>query len=109
MIDHLFRREAYVIYEEVLRRPIHVSGHASQEDEADYQPGTAEVLPFQSWRVPSVEIARGKWPGALHSSVGKVILIESGDILEFDEHNARKAGKSRGPCLHRFRIANGRG
>ncbi len=31
--------------------------------------------------------------GAMHSSVGKVILIESGDVLEFDEHNARKAGR----------------
>jgi ribonuclease J len=31
--------------------------------------------------------------GAMHSSVGKVILIESGDILEIDEHNARKVGR----------------
>ena len=31
--------------------------------------------------------------GAMHGSVGKVMLIESGDILEFDELGARKAGK----------------
>jgi len=31
--------------------------------------------------------------GAMQSSVGKVILIESGDILEIDEHNARKVGR----------------
>jgi len=32
MIDHLFRREAYVIYEDGTTPPIHVSGHASQEE-----------------------------------------------------------------------------
>ena len=31
--------------------------------------------------------------GTMHSSVGKAILIESGDILEFDELGARKAGR----------------
>ena len=31
--------------------------------------------------------------GAMHSSVGKVMLIESGDVLEIDEHGARKAGR----------------
>jgi ribonuclease J len=29
----------------------------------------------------------------MHGSVGKVMMIESGDILEFDEVGARKAGK----------------
>jgi ribonuclease J len=32
MIDHLFRREAHVIYEDGTSPPIHVSGHASQEE-----------------------------------------------------------------------------
>jgi len=32
MIDHLFRREAHVIYEDGSSPPIHVSGHASQEE-----------------------------------------------------------------------------
>jgi ribonuclease J len=32
MIDHLFRREAYVIYEDGTSPPIHVSGHASQDE-----------------------------------------------------------------------------
>src|SRR6202040_882029 len=31
--------------------------------------------------------------GAMNGSVGKVMLIESGDILEFDELGARKAGR----------------
>ena len=30
--------------------------------------------------------------GAMHGSVGKVMLIESGDVLEFDELGARKTG-----------------
>src|ERR1700744_295315 len=32
MIDHLFRREAYVIYDDGTSPPVHVSGHASQEE-----------------------------------------------------------------------------
>ncbi|MGA1988271.1 MAG: MBL fold metallo-hydrolase RNA specificity domain-containing protein, partial [Candidatus Sulfotelmatobacter sp.] len=31
--------------------------------------------------------------GAMHGSVGKVMLIESGDVLEFDELGARKTGR----------------
>src|SRR5439155_16073963 len=32
MVDHLFRREAHVIYEDGSSPPVHVSGHASQEE-----------------------------------------------------------------------------
>src|SRR5439155_338590 len=32
MIDHLFMREAHVIYEDGSSPPVHVSGHASQEE-----------------------------------------------------------------------------
>ena len=32
MIDHLFRREAHVIYDDGSSPPVHVSGHASQEE-----------------------------------------------------------------------------
>src|SRR5437868_1181506 len=32
MIDHMFRREAHVIYEDGSSPPVHVSGHASQEE-----------------------------------------------------------------------------
>ena len=93
MIDHLFRREAHVIYEDGSSPPIHVSGHASQEElrliinlvkpkyfipvHGEYRQLTLHA-----------ELAR-----AMTGSVGSVILIESGDILEFDELGARKAGK----------------
>ena len=33
MIDHLFRREADVIYDDGSNPPVHVSGHASQEEQ----------------------------------------------------------------------------
>src|SRR5206468_9072748 len=32
VIDHLYRREAHVVYEDGSSPPIHVSGHASQEE-----------------------------------------------------------------------------
>ena len=32
VIDHLFRRDAHVIYEDGTKPPVHVSGHASQEE-----------------------------------------------------------------------------
>ena len=32
MIDHLFRRDAHVIYDDGSKPPVHVSGHASQEE-----------------------------------------------------------------------------
>ena len=38
-------------------------------------------------------IPEERMAGAMHGSVGNVILIESGDILEFDELGARKAGR----------------
>lgn len=93
MIDHLFRREAHVIYEDSTSPPIHVSGHASQEElkliinlvkPKYFIPVHGEYRQLK---------LHAEMAGAMHSSVGKVMLIESGDILEFDEHNARKAGR----------------
>src|SRR6202162_6058617 len=93
MIDHLFRREAHVIYEDGTSPPIHVSGHASQEELK-----LIINLVKPKYFIPIHGEYRqlklhAEMAGAMHSSVGKVILIESGDVLEFDEHNARKAGK----------------
>ncbi len=93
MIDHLFRREAHVIYEDGSSPPIHVSGHASQEElkliinlvkPKYFIPVHGEYRQLK---------LHAEMAGAMHSSVGKVMLIESGDVLEFDEHSARKAGK----------------
>ncbi|HZE28166.1 MAG TPA: ribonuclease J [Terriglobales bacterium] len=93
MIDHLFRREAHVIYEDGSSPPIHVSGHASQEElkliinlvkPRYFIPVHGEYRQLK---------LHAEMAGAMHGSVGKVILIESGDVLEFDELGARKAGR----------------
>jgi ribonuclease J len=93
MIDHLFRREAHVIYDDGSTPPIHVSGHASQEElkliinlvkPRYFIPIHGEYRQLK---------LHAEMAGAMHGSVGKVMLIESGDVLEFDELGARKAGR----------------
>src|SRR5262249_20789667 len=93
MIDHLFRREAHVIYEDGSFPPVHVSGHASQEElkliinlvkPKYFIPVHGE---YRQLKLHS-ELA-----ASMHGSVGNVILLESGDILEFDELGVRKVGR----------------
>jgi ribonuclease J len=93
MVDHLFRRQAYVIYEDGSSPPIHVSGHGSQEELK-----LIINLVKPKYFIPIHGEYRqlklhAEMAGAMHSSVGNVMLIESGDILEFDELGARKAGR----------------
>ena len=93
MIDHLFRREAHVVYEDGSSPPIHVSGHASQEElkliinlvkPKFFIPVHGEYRQLK---------LHAEMAGAMRSSVGQVILIESGDVLEFDELGARKTAR----------------
>jgi len=93
MIDHLFRREAHVIYEDGSSPPVHVSGHASQEElkliinlvkPRYFIPVHGEYRQLK---------LHAEMAGAMHGSVGQVMLMESGDILEFDELGARKVGR----------------
>jgi ribonuclease J len=93
MIDHLFRREAHVIYEDGSSPPIHVSGHASQEElkliinlvkPRFFIPIHGEYRQLK---------LHAEMAGAMRGSVGQVVLIESGDVLEFDELGARKVGR----------------
>jgi ribonuclease J len=93
MIDHLFRRQAHVIYEDGSSPPVHVSGHASQEElkliinlvkPRYFIPVHGEYRHLK---------LHAEMAGAMHGSVGQVILIESGDVLEFDELGARKTGR----------------
>ncbi len=93
MIDHLFRREAHVIYDDGSNPPIHVSGHASQEElkliinlvkPRYFIPIHGEYRQLKR----HAELAQ-----SMHGAVGQVMMIESGDVLEFDELGARKAGK----------------
>ena len=93
VIDHLFRRDAHVIYDDGSTPPVHVSGHASQEElkliinlvkPQYFIPIHGEYRQLKL----HAELA-----GSMHGSVGKVMMIESGDILEFDEMGAKKAGR----------------
>jgi ribonuclease J len=99
MVDHLFRREAHVIYDDGSYPPVHVSGHASQEElkliinlvrPKYFVPIHGEYRQLKL----HAELAR-----TMHSSVGNVMLIESGDVLEIDELGARKAGKVNVGCV----------
>ena len=94
VIDHLFRRDAHVIYDDGSSPPVHVSGHASQEElkliinlvKPQY------FIPIHGeYRQLKLH---AEMAGAMHGSVGHVMMIESGDVLEFDELGARKAGRS---------------
>src|SRR5512140_3109167 len=93
MIDHLFRREAHVIYEDGSSPPVHVSGHASQEELK-----LIINLVKPKYFIPIHGEYRqlklhAEMAAAMRSSVGSVIMIESGDVLEFDELGARKTGR----------------
>ena len=93
MIDHLFRREAHVIYDDGSSPPVHVSGHASQEELK-----LIINLVKPKYFIPIHGEYRqlklhAEMAAAMKGSVGNVILIESGDVLEFDELGARKAGR----------------
>src|ERR1700687_322421 len=93
MVDHLFRREAFVIYDDGSYPPIHVSGHGSQEElkliinlvrPKYFIPIHGEYRQLKL----HAELA-----GSMTGAVGKVMLIETGDVLEIDEQGARKAGR----------------
>ena len=93
MIDHLFRRDAHVIYEDGSHPPVHVSGHASQE-ELKLIINLVKPRYFIPIHGEFRQLRRhAELAASMKGSVGHVISLESGDILEFDEHGARKTGR----------------
>jgi ribonuclease J len=95
MIDHLYRREANVVYEGDggAGSPVHVSGHASQEElkllinlvrPRYFIPIHGEYRQLKR----HAGLAKG-----MPEAVGSVMLLESGKVLEFDELGARIAGE----------------
>ena len=92
VIDHLYRRDANVIYDNGSNGLIHVSGHGSQEE--------LRLL---------INLVRPKFFIPVHGNygnlrkhqqvametgaVGEAILLEDGDVLEVDTKAARKNGK----------------
>ena len=93
MIDHLFRREAYVIYDDGSSPPVHVSGHASQE-ELKLIINLVRPRYFIPIHGEYRQLKRhAELAASMHAAVGQVLMLESGQVLEFDERGARKAGK----------------
>ncbi len=93
MIDHLFRRDAHVIYEDGSHPPVHVSGHASQE-ELKLIINLVKPRYFIPIHGEFRQLRRhAELAASMKGSVGQVISLESGDILEFDEAGARKTGR----------------
>jgi ribonuclease J len=92
VIDHLYRRDAEVIYDNGSNGLIHVSGHASQEE--------LRLL---------INLLRPKYFVPIHGNYGNlrkhaklaqetgavehIIVIEDGDVLELDKDDVRKRDK----------------
>ena len=93
MLDHLYRRGAHVHYHDGSQPPVHVSGHGSAEElklmlnivrPQYFVPIHGEYR--QLWR--HMEMARD-----LAAVAQETFLIETGDVLEFDERGARRGGR----------------
>jgi ribonuclease J len=92
VIDHLYRRDAHVIYDDGASGLIHVSGHASQEE----QRLMINLLKPKFFIPVHGDYRHLKKHAELAQSVGVVdlaLVIENGDVLELTRSEARKAGK----------------
>ncbi len=93
MVDHLSRRGAEVIYGQ-MSPPVHVSGHASQEELAlmlnllrprYFVPIHGEYRQLSKHARLAQHFA--------NAGLEKVFVLETGDVLEVDHLGARKAGR----------------
>ena len=93
MLDHLYRRGAHVHYHDGSQPPVHVSGHGSAEElklmlnlvrPKYFIPIHGEYR--QLWR--HLEMAK-----ELAAVSEETLLIESGDVLEFDEEGVHRRGR----------------
>jgi len=94
VIDHLFRREAHVCYSDGSTPPVHVSGHASQE-ELKLIINLVRPRYFIPIHGEYRQLKRhAEMAARMQGVVGQAIMIESGDILEIDELGARRVGEA---------------
>ena len=93
MIDHLYRRGVRVHYQDGSQPPVHVSGHGSAEElklmlnlvrPKFFVPIHGEYRQLHRHRALAKELA---------AVAEETFLLESGDILEFDERGTRRAGR----------------
>ncbi|HUZ05101.1 MAG TPA: ribonuclease J, partial [Acidobacteriaceae bacterium] len=92
MIDHLYRREAQVVYDDGTAGLIHVSGHGSQE-ELRLMLHILKPKFFIPVHGDYRHLKRHIELASAVSGVQQTILIEDGDVLEMDRNTAKKAGK----------------
>jgi ribonuclease J len=93
MIDHLYRRGANVHYHDGSNPPVHVSGHGSVE-ELKLMLNLAQPKYFVPIHGEYRQLHRHiELAQQLAAVSEKAFLLESGDVLEFDERGARRNGK----------------
>ncbi len=92
MIDHLERRDAKVIHDDGTAGLIHVSGHGSQE-ELRLMINLVRPKFFIPVHGDYRHLKRHAELAAEMGVVEKVILLEDGEILDFDRNTAVKNGK----------------
>jgi ribonuclease J len=92
VIDHLYRRDAKVIHDDGESGLIHVSGHASQEE----QRLMINLLKPKFFIPVHGDYRQLKKHAELAQNMGVVdlaLVIEDGDVLELTRSDARKNGK----------------
>ena len=92
VIDHLSRREANVIFDDGSHGLIHVSGHGSQ-DELRLLINLVRPKFFIPVHGDYRNLRRHAQLAMETGAVEHAIVIEDGDVLELDEHDARKRDK----------------
>ncbi len=92
MIDHLYRRDAHVIYDDGTAGLIHVSGHASQ-DELHLLLHLLKPKYFVPLHGDYRHLKLHAELAAASGVVEKIMLLENGDVLELTSNSARKNGK----------------
>jgi ribonuclease J len=92
VIDHLYRRDANVVYDDGEQGLIHVSGHGSQEEmrllinlvrPEFFIPVHGDYRYLRKHAQVATETG----------AIGSAIVIEDGDVLELDKTQAKKNGK----------------
>jgi ribonuclease J len=92
VIDHLERRDAKVIHDDGTQGLIHVSGHASQE-ELRLMINLVRPKFFIPIHGDYRHLKRHAELAAGMGIIEKTIMLEDGDVLEFDKSSATKTGK----------------
>jgi ribonuclease J len=92
VIDHLYRRDAEVIYDDGASGLIHVSGHGSQE-ELRLMTNLLQPKFFIPVHGDYRHLKRHFDVAMSTGVVEQAILLEDGDVLEVDAKSAKKNGK----------------